>query len=313
MRFQDIVPQLAAGVNFRQANWTRDTYITLGKDGYIHFIFRGQVDDKHYTPNLTSAFDADWISMENKRHVDVEQSWAHLNLFHLLETAGAAEFCVKSENITESVDIAFFDSRGALTFQNFSGELCPCLPGIEMFTKTTWTVAPIESVAPTPVPVPAPAPELVQEPELVQDLTPTPEPVLEHTNRSTTEPEVLAPEGLPIQIQQTFYRSGKVFGRVVSQAGDMLTMETLTGVHGSRELSRISINLFELLFEPVEWFSVGAVLMNNETGVRVTIVNNEGEAVLGNIYVTAQISTSVTIPKDELNSVNWALVDFNPQ
>lgn len=303
MRFQDIVPQLAAGVNFRQSNWARDTYLTLSKDGYINFVFRGSVDDKQYTPNLASAFQAEWVSMENKQHVDVEKSWATNNLFHLLETAGPEEFCLKVENITGSVDMVFFNERGQLTFQNIGEEVYPCTPGISMFLKTGWAVSTRSApVLPVPVDEPVPVSEGVQEP------------VLENVNRSTTLPEVTAPEGMTLQVQHGFYVSGLIVGQVVDQKGDLITMQTLTGVHGSRETCHISLNLFELLFESIHWSTPGAVLVNNETGARVTVTDNDDSvAVQCHVEVTSEILVPVTIMKAELNSVNWVLVDYKPQ
>lgn len=335
MKFQDILPHLLNGVNFKKPNWAQNnTYISRSSDGYIQLIWKGGVDTKKWAPNAEDIYEVEWVSTDNKPLAALTDDYKPTNLFALLKDATENGYEVASENVTETVDFAFFNRHGNLVFETLVGnERVPCEPGLEMFTKTDWAIRPLQQqVEPeTPVSNVIPEPALgggaagdsnaLEQPidhnVLNRRSDEVEEPVLERTNTTTTEPPVRVPDAEAfVHVQLGWWSAvgprGPVVGEVVHQCAEGITLETLSGVEGSRETTHLTHNLFDQLFAPVPWLSVGVELTNLETGTRVIVASFDPVSVLVAIPIAGDIVGDAEIPKEDLSPANWKMTGYNP-
>lgn len=330
MKFIEILPYLNQGSRFAVAEWPADTYIGKSKEGFIAFTFKGNLQEAKWTPSRYDVYDANWKTLGDAplptlKNVDVSTA-----LFRLLDDATVA---AQRENVTGTIDVAGFDDRGKLYFENIiDGKVVPCEPGLELMLAGDWYIkATAEDVTRALA-------------EAGQHL----EPVNQHvTGNLVPAPAMVDPSGEGAVVTEEVHADVQILRQsAVSFAPEHSTTEEpglriapgvytaqgtmqqlLVEVHSSQDgivymtpyptvggekQEVISASLFEAMFSQLPRLTVGVTMRHKERGALVTVQDFDEKDVMVAIDLGYDTGNGV-IPRDRFMSDDWAFVSYQPE
>jgi hypothetical protein len=330
MKFIDILPYLNQGSRFAIAEWPADTYIGKSKEGFIAFTFKANLQEAKWTPSRYDVYDANWKTLGDAPLPTLKNVETSTVLFRLLDDSAVS---VQRENITGTIDVAGFDDRGKLYFENvIDGKVVPCEPGLELMLAGDWYIkATAEEVTRALADAgqhlePAQQPmtgSLVPAPAMVDTNGPGTV-VVEEVHASVEilrqsavsfAPEVTSDQEPGLRIAPGVYTAQgtmqQLLVEVHSSQDNIAYLTPYPTVPGAPQ-EVISASLFEAMFSQLPRLTVGVTMRHKERGALVTVQDFDDNDVMVAIDLGYDTGNGV-IPRERFMSDDWEFVSYQPE
>lgn len=327
MNFSKILPYLNEGARFAIAEWPADTFIAKSAEGYIAFTFKNNLQEARWTPTRYDAVDAVWKTYRDVPLPTLKQEQRNPTLFRLLDDTGVEQ--AHRENITGTVDVAYYDERNKLKFENIiEGSVVPCEPGLEMFLYDDWFIKASSDdiqhaleragqALEQPSSLTPPPHQVAEQP------TPVGEQTLEvretsvevRTNAVSFAPEHSSEEEPGLRVRPGVYTAQGVMQQLLvevhSTSDNIVYLTPYPTVNGAAQ-EVISATLFEAMFAQLPRLTKGVTLRHKERGAHITVQDFDESSVMVSIDLGYDTGNAV-IPRDRFQSDEWEFVSYQPE
>ena len=326
MKFVEILPYLNEGTRFAIAEWPADTYISKSKEGYLAFTFRSQLQEARWVPTRYDVYDANWKTFADMPLPTLKGQAVNPTLFALLDDVAVE---AQHENITGSIDIAGFNERGKLYFENMiNNEILPCEPALELFLYNNWyikaTADDVQRVlhdagqhlepATQPLAASLVPPVAQADPGTTVLETSATVEVLRESAVSFA-PEHQATEAPSLRVRPGVYTAQGTMQQLlveVHNSQDNIVYLTPYPTVGGAPQEVISATLFEAMFSQLPRLTVGVTMRHKERGALVTVQDFDDNDVMVAIDLGYDTGNGV-IPRDRFLSDDWEFVSYTPE